>query len=435
MKINGLVKSATIIAAGNLISKVVGVAYRIPLTNILGSSGIGIYQMVFPLYCILLDLSGSGIPSGLSKIISENNQKNAQRILKSAIKLMAITGFIATVIMALLSYPISLLQGDVNAFKCYLLLCPSLFFVSLISCYRGYFQGRENMYPTAISNVVEQIVKAVLGLIISFLLSYNLLFAVNGSVFAITLSEFFAFLLLVYIYRKSCKNSATLYKNDKKLFIKDVKNIVKISLPISFISIVLPLSQIVDSIIIINALYNGTSLYGLFSGAVSTIINLPVSICYGIGVALIPQIAKGNNNFKKAIGLTVIISLSSAVIIYLFSPQIIGLLFRNFTVEEKIISANLLKVTCIAPVLLSLTQTFNGYFIGKGKQYIPLISLTFGVIVKIFMELLLVPNSEYNIFGAGVSLVSCYLVAVTFNLMYYIKGRSKKVKTVLQYGN
>ena len=123
------IKGAIIISLGGFISKILGAFYRVPLTNFLGGEGMGIYQMVYPLYCILLTVSASGIPTGIARLISSGS-KGAER---QAFRLYGTIGVIGTILMYLLSAPLASVQTEPAIRLCCVMLCPSVFFVSVLS--------------------------------------------------------------------------------------------------------------------------------------------------------------------------------------------------------------------------------------------------------------------------------------------------------------
>lgn len=272
-------KNAFIIAAGGFIAKILGALYRIPLTNLLGGTGMGLYQMVFPVYCILLDFAGAGLPCGLSKLISANVGEDAEtknvKTFKTAFLLMSAIGGVGSLAMFFAAKPLAIAQGNGEAYLAYTALSPAVFFVALISCYRGYFQGRQMMMPTALSQIIEQLVKLGAGLGAVKLLLPSAPRAAAGAAFAVTLSEVAAFIMLAVMYRKF-KTGSKLSKED---FSREAKGIFKICLPVTLVSVLLPLSQVADSFLIINILgrsgENATSLYGLFSGGVMSVIGVP----------------------------------------------------------------------------------------------------------------------------------------------------------------
>ena len=177
---------AIIISVGGFVSKLLGAVYRIPLTNILGGEGMGIYQMVYPLYCILLTVSASGIPTGISRLISSGRGAGAER---QAFRLYGAVGVIGMLIMFVLSAPLAALQTEPAIKLCCQLLCPSVFFVSLLSVVRGYFQGKGNMLPTATTEIMEQVIKVAFGVAFSYLFRGNLPLAVASTLLAVTISE------------------------------------------------------------------------------------------------------------------------------------------------------------------------------------------------------------------------------------------------------
>lgn len=423
-----LTKNAFYLGIGTFIAKLLGAIYRVPLTNIIGGYGLGLYQMVFPVYCLLLDFSGAGLPSALSKIISSKNDSNKGEVyLRTSIKLYSIIGLVLTLFMGVFSKQISVLQGDKNAFLSYLTLSPSILLVCLISSFRGYFQGQLNMKPTAVSQILEQIVKLILGLTLCKIFMPNVVLAVASATFSISISEVIALLFLYFIYKR--KNGNNL--NIRKKGFDGAKEIIKLSIPITLIGIVLPLSQVVDSFLIVNLLKkyttSATSLYGIYSGVVLTIINLPVSICYGISTSLIPAVSGAKSikdkekSIKQGLILTLILSFLAFLFCFFFSKNILKILFRSLTEEQLIVSNKLLKICSSGILFLSLLQSINGILIGKGKTYSILTGMIFGAIVKVILNIILLNNPKINIFGAGVSLIACYFCSVLINLIIVIK--------------
>lgn len=435
-KTKSVTSGAIKLGLGAFIAKVLGAIYRVPLTNMLGGEGLGLYQMVFPIYTLLLDFSGAGVPSAISKIIASNKDEegnNAQFYLKSSLILLFFLGVFASIIMATASRVISVAQGNSNASAAYITLAPAIFFVCIISCFRGYYQGLMNMTPTAVSQVIEQAVKLVLGLIFVRILLPNIPLAVAGATLAITISEIFATLYFIIIYKKDNGNLPLKFKIKDEEHKKRIKTIIKTTIPITLIGITIPLSQVIDSFLVVNILSSfrtdATSLYGLLCGAVCTVINLPVSVCYGIATVAIPTVSKAKDktqeqrSIKKVIALTLLISIPCVIICNLFSPFIVKLLFSGLNSNEKITTINLLKVCSINILFLSMLQTLNGILIGKGKLYKPLISMGIGVIVKVILNLLLLNVKRLNIFGGAIAVIACYFVACLINLIMIFSKR------------
>ena len=434
VKDKSVIKGASILGLGAFISKVLGAIYRIPLTNLLGGFGIGLYQMVFPVYALLLDFSGCAAPSGMSKIIASEKEKEqkGREILSVAIWFLSILGLVLSVLMAVFSKSLAKLQGNEDAYLAYIFLAPAVFFVALISCYRGYFQGLMNMTPTALSQILEQAVKLVLGIVAIKLLLPSIPKAVAGATFAITVSEVVA---LIYLRTKFAKNKhvfLSFNKTDKKQILN---LLIKTTLPITLTGLILPLSQVIDSFLTVNILSryssSATALFGLFSGVALTVVNLPVSVCHGIATVAIPAVSKEkdinkqNKSAVKTIFLTLAVSLPCAVGCFIFAPAIIKILFSSLSGVERQTAINLLRVTSPCIVLLSILQTMNGVLIGKGRLYAPTFSLGVGVVIKIILEVLLLQNAKINIYGSGIALNACYFSACLINLTMIFKFKVK----------
>lgn len=424
---------------GAIAAKALGAIYRIPLTNLLGGEGLGLYQTVFPVYTLLLDFSGAAIPSAISKIIAsykgEDPERNAYVYLKSSLKLLFFLGAVGTVLMAFASYPLASFQGNKSATAAYIGLAPAIFFVCVISCFRGYFQGLMNMSPTAISQVVEQTVKLAFGLAFVKSALPNLSLAVAGATFAITLSEVAATAYFLIIYNRRKRKFALEFAFDGRRLNSYVKTVVKTALPITLVGIMIPLSQVIDSFIIVNVLSeyrtDATSLYGILCGAVATVINLPVSACYGIATVSIPAVSRTENDAEKrkagakVLLLTFTVAASCAVLCFLFAPVAVNVLFGGLKDSEKRLTTELLRASSPTVLLLSFLQTTNGVLIGGGKLYSPLAGLSIGVAVKTISNVILLKIPELNIFGGVLSVIACYFVACLINLtMIFIERKS-----------
>lgn len=230
---------AAIISIGGFVSKILGAIYRIPLTDVLGGEGMGIYQMVYPLYCILLTVSASGIPTGISRLISSGKGYGAE---SQAFRLYGAIGVIGTLLMFLLAEPLAALQGEPAIAPCCRLLCPSVFFVSLLSVVRGYFQGRGNMLPTATTEILEQLIKVGAGVALSWYFRENLTLAVSSTLLAVTLSEALSTGIAAVWYFKK-RSRRPLYSEPAV----PVKSILRFTVPLTLTAIALPLSQLAES--------------------------------------------------------------------------------------------------------------------------------------------------------------------------------------------
>ena len=429
-------KGALWIAVGGFVAKLIGAVYRIPLTNLIGGKGLGLYQMVYPVYCLLLTVSATGIPSSIAKLTAEKIEKGEddRRVFSLSMRLFLFIGGCGAVVMVLLAPLLARAQGSEEALGGYYALAPSVLLVSAISVFRGWFQGRNKMYPTALSEITEQAVKVGFGLLFAYLFSENIPRAVVFLLLAVSLSEGAALLLMVYLFKREKIER----KVAKEGGMVGVKAILRLSIPVTFASILLPLSGLLDSVIVPRLLRAYTeeavALYGLFAGGAVTIVNLPVSICYGIAAASVPAVAKaaasGECSTRKRIFfslfVTVAVALPSALGLYAFAEPTARIIFRSLKGEELSTLVGLIQAFSVSALTLSIVQTLSACLTAQGKpQYAALAMLT-GVIVKTVLYTAWMKNPQTSIFGLANATNVCYLVVAVLNFLFNMRVSQKR---------
>lgn len=442
-------KGAATIAAGGFIAKVIGALYRIPLTNLIGGYGIGLYQLVYPVYCLLLTVSATGIPSSIAKLTAERIGKgeNEKPVFQTAMKLFLLIGGFGALLMAAIAPALAHAQGSESVQAGYYTLAPSVFLVSAISVFRGWFQGRNDMLPTALSEITEQLVKVAFGLLFAYLFRNNVEKAVVFLLLAVSLSELFALVLMMILYKRApmLKKEGETQKEGGRVAMKTV---LRLSIPVTFSSILLPLSALLDSVLAVRLMSayaeNAVTLYGLFSGGAVTVINLPVSVCYGIAAASIPAVAAASASVKTAqtaqagqesgvcakngvrrklffaLGVTVAVALPAAAGLYLFAEPVARLIFRSLVGEELAILVKLIKIFSVSAFTLSCTQTLSACLTAQGKPKYAALSMLIAVAVKTATYVFLLRDPAVSVFGLAHATNVCYLVAFLLDLVYNI---------------
>lgn len=420
---NKIISGAFFLSIGVFISKILGAFYRVLLTHTLGAKGLGVYQMVFPVYALLLDLSGAGLPNGLARVFSKQENKEREGIyLYSALKFFTFIGLIFTLVMVIISKPLSILQANAQGALSYITLAPAVFIVALSCVYRGYFQGKINTKPIMQTQIFSQLIKIVLGVGLCYAFRNNITLSVACATFAITLSETFS-----YIYLRAKAGKTLIVKQYDKTFIK---GLLKSLFPITILGLILPFSQVIDGILTVNILKNyldnATALYGILSGVVLTIIGLPVGVCHTLASVAVPALSSEQDNQKKykrasdLLLLTLLVSIPCAFLCYYFAPSVISLIFSNLSVSDKLIAVGLLKLTSFAIVFLSVLQTSNAILIGMNMVIAPILSTLFGCIVKVILSFYLLKDARLNIYGGGIALIACYFCACLVNLIVIV---------------
>ena len=426
-------------------SKLLGAFYRIPLVAFLGSEGMGIYQMVYPLYCILLTVSASGIPTGIARIISSGGAAGAER---KAFYLYGGIGLIGSLVMFALSSPLAAAQGEAGVAACCRLLSPSVFFVAIISVVRGYFQGKGNMYPTAFTEVAEQAIKVGAGVALASIFRGNIERATAAAVAAVTISEIITCLFAAAIYLSERSGVKPLYKSEQI----SSKAIFAYTVPLTLTAIAMPVSQLLESIVVVNLLRgsadNATALYGIFSGCAVTIINLPVSVTYGLAAASVPAVSPlaESGNIKaakkqtaKALLYTVAISLPFAALLCAFAPLAARLIFPSLSQSESELLIRLVRIMSVNAITSSLVQTSSACITSLGRPLHGTITQWVTSAMRVALSAALVAFTNLSITGVAVSANCCYFVAVVLNFCYIICIKNKKghtdVNNVNRFGN
>ncbi len=430
-------KGAAWIAVGGFVAKLVGALYRIPLTNIVGGKGLGLYQMVYPVYCLLLTVSATGIPSSIAKLTAERLGKGQsdKPLFQRAMKLFLLIGGIGTLLMAIVAPFLSAAQGSREVLGGYYALAPSVLLVSAISVFRGWFQGRNQMFPTALSEIVEQLTKVGFGLAFAYLFRDNILLAVTFLLLAVSLSELVATLLLFCLYKRR-KNRETEGKEGGRV---GAKAILRLSIPVTFSAILIPFSGLLDSVIAPRFLRayatDAITLFGLFSGGAITVINLPVSVCYGIAAASVPSVARAATAGKKretrkriffALWVTLAVSIPAAIGLYLFAQPAAKIIFRSLSAEELSTLSGLIKTLAVSAVTLSCAQTLSACLTAQGKPLYAAISMLIGITVKTVGYLFWLKDPKISVYGLAYATNLCYLVAFLLNFVYNLRVSKKK---------
>ncbi len=434
---------ALVLSIGGLLAKILGALYRIPLTNIVGSYGMGLYQLVFPPYILFLTVAQCGVPVAVSKLIAENNQlgnaQQSKKIFRFAFLLLAGLGVLCAILMASFSKLIANAQGNGDTAKAFLIVAPALVFVPVTNVLKAYFQGNMNMVPSGVTTVVEQVVKLAVGLSCALHFMPDVQKAVMGAVFAITVSEFCSLVIMagVYLTKGGKQRMTPLQKNDTKVI---SKQILHLAVPVALGGFAMQMSQVVDSVMVVNLLTvpHATELYGLWTGPVNSMLGLPIALSSGVAVAVLPSITRtfcSNDkasltaSFNSAIKLTLVIALPCALGMIVLSRPILQLLYGGLPSEEIAIASVLLSLSGMSIVFLAVLQTAISVCQAVGKPYASVVIVSLAIVVKALLNLVLLPNADINIYASAISETMCYLFATVCVIIYL----RKKVGLKLQW--
>ncbi len=418
--------------------KLLGMVYTLYLTNRegFGDEGNGIVSASYQIYAMLLTISSIGVPSAISKIVSERiavgDHKGAHRIFKIAFATFAVVGLIGSLMLFLGADLIANQWLQIPEAEMTLVaLSPAIFFVAVSAVIRGYFNARQSIKATARSQTVEQIFKTAMTIIfveiIAIISGASTEWMAAGATLATTVATLAGVAYLYMYYQTRKKELASEIKNTVNYKYQRVRSVIKkiilVSTPIALTAIMSSLNKNIDSFTVVRNLKQFMSeseaiaQYGILGGKVDMLTSLPLSINVAFATALVPAIALAKaRKDKKSITEKTSFSLMTSMLIglpctvgmFLFAGPILQLLFPNASD-----GAMILQISSIAIIFTILDQTINGALQGYGRLLVPAVSLGAGVIVKLILNIVLIPIPEIGINGAAIGSVACHVVAFT----------------------
>ncbi|MFW6238194.1 MAG: putative polysaccharide biosynthesis protein [Halanaerobiales bacterium] len=433
-KNSSFIKGAVTLGTAGLISKVLGFAAKIILPRLIGDVGVGIYEKAYPFYSILLVFSTAGLPIALAKLISDRtargHYKYAYRIFRVCLWMSIITGLVLSVVMIGLSRPLIVLFGwKMETLYSILAIAPAVFFVSIMATYRGFFQGLQNMVPTAISQVTEQFVRILTIIILVYILiPYGVKYGAAGATFGAVTGSIAGLLVLLVIYRKK-KEEIWQFKDSSPAgefsSFKTAKKILFLAGPITFGALITPLMRFIDSAIVPARLAaanfsSPTGLFGQF-GMAMTLVRFPTILTLSLATALVPAIsgafARENgeqikHRSESSLRLTILLALPAAGGLFIMARPLTAVIFGS---PE---SAVPLRFVALGVLFISLKQISGAILQGMGKPLIPARNLLIGAIFNAVINYTLTAMPRFGIRGAALGTVTGFAVGAFLNLLY-----------------
>ena len=453
-KAPSFMKNVLILMASQIMIKVLGLIYRFVITNVegFGDTGLGYYSAGYQIYSILLALSSIGIPSVVSKFVSERlaigDNKGAQRVFKISMAFFAGLGLIFSIGLFCTSELIATVIFNVPDIKYVMqVLSPAIFFVAISSVLRGYFAGQNDMKPTSYSQTIEQFFNCVLSITFVYALigKEPYIMAAGGNL-STTLSIIIAFIyIIIYYKRKKIKIDKEQISPEKdKKSTQLLKMILAMSIPVTISSIISVVNPLIDTSTVSRCIQSAfasmypikeeleafaMSMTGILS-KIDTIVNLPIAINVAFSTALTPMIAgaiatKDHESASKKMSFSLFASL---IIIVPCACGIIALAqpIFNLIYPSAPAGADVLKVFAIPMIFIALNQTINGGLYGLGKTHIPAIALALGALSKFILNIILISNPNIGIYGAGISSIVCQVIA--FVITFTVLSKNIKIK-------
>lgn len=464
LKKQTFLQGALILVIANLITKVIGAIFKIPLANVLSEDGMGMYTSAYQSYVFGFIIATAGLPIAVSKMISENiavgNTKNTKRIFKVEMILISALGTLSAAVLLLFADNIaSFMEASDGTAACIRIIAPALIFVAVMAGLRGYFQGMQNMIPTAVSEVIEAAGKPAIGLLLAYLfISNGVKAAAGGAIFGVTAGTVAGAMLLVimYMFGKKRLTVADLPKGNVTSYGKILKTLVWIAIPITVGACVSSITTFADTLLIRKILMNikfdsdsalnlfntfsgyvnkgefdtllssgmlskagANWLYGSYSGYAMTVYNLPLAMITAIATCVVPALSgafaannknEANTIIASSVRITLLFSLPCVVGLSALARPILNALYGTDA------SAAMLQVLAFAIVWVTLVSVTSSVLQAAGKVWLPVIHMVIGAAVKILSSYIFIGLPSLNIIGASVSTVLCYFTIAALNI-------------------
>ncbi len=432
------VKGAAILALTGLAARGIGAIFRIVLAAILGDEGIGLFMYAYPIYSTLLVVSTAGIPVALSKIMAEkialHDYREALRVFKVAFLILTLSGLTITILLVMGA---ELFAGwivrDAQAVYPLLAISPAIFFVTIMAALRGFFQGQQNMTPTAASQMLEQLIRVAFSIaLVLLLMPVGLEYAAAGASSGAAAGGLAGFILLAIWYRGRRRYLYNLALEQEAHHPATAGSIIRrlfsLAIPVTVGGLVIPLVSLIDLAVVPRQLQaagfdleTGRALYGQLTGMAGPVVYFPNVVALALSISLVPAISEaytlGNDLLIRhrsatAVKLTVLFSVPAAIGLFLLAEPVTILLFNNAEAGYSLAYMS----WSVIPLCLYVSTT--GILQGLGKPILPALNMFYGGVVKTILTWFLTAVPTLNVGGAALATVIGLAVAAALNLRH-----------------
>jgi O-antigen/teichoic acid export membrane protein len=451
-----LLKGAFILTLGSVLSKVLGLLYVIPFDALLGEDGAGLYSFSYIPYTIFISLATAGMPLAVSKTVSKYNAIEeyavSQKLFKSSLKLMAVTGIFAFLLMYAVA-PVLAELGINGKMKfsaeevttVIRAVSFALIFVPFMSIIRGFFQGHQDMKPTAVSQVVEQLVRIIFLLggafVVLKVMEGDLVTAVSVATFAATIGAIAGLLFLLVYWKKQKPYLNQLLAADKGTMdislIEIYKEIFLSSIPFIMVGIAMPLFQFVDNLTFSKAMASigldkiATTAFGILNFNTQKLVVIPMTLATAFSMALLPSVTNAFVS-EKMDAFRRQLDQAFQILLFITIPAVIGMsiladpIYTAFYGHNEL-GANILATYAPTSILFALFSVSAAVLQGISQQKFTVLSLLVGLLIKLSLNIPFIKLFETA--GAVYATTLGYLAACLLNLLFirYFTGYSYKL--------
>ena len=449
-KKQNFLQGAALLAIATAIVKIIGAFYKLPLNMAIGAEGYSYFTTAYDIYSVMLLVSTAGLPVAVSRMVSQASTLGAytrlRKIFRTALIMFAVLGGLTSVLMIFGAKPLANLMNQPDAWISIACLGPCGILICLMSAYRGYFNGQGNMAPTSITQVIEAVIKLVVGLALAFVIiraTRNVALAAGGAIIGVTMGSALALIYMLGKFRRSYK-SLPVTPEAPGSTRGTLKELLAIAIPITIGSAGLQLLTVIESGLYMDRLvylietnqYMGhmvvdgvtaqkaaATLKGLFNMA-QTIFNMPCAFIIPITVSVLPAVTsfltmgdhKGvRETEESAARITGLLSLPCAVGLTVLARPIMSLL-GGYTGEQLALSAQFMTILGVTVFLYAIIQYTNALLQSHGYVNVPVVNMLSSGVVRLVLVYVMVGNPNLGLLGAPIGAFIGYLLIAVLNL-------------------
>ena len=429
-----LIVQGSILAGASIISRIIGLVYRIPLTAIIGKTGNDYYGTAYEIYNILLIISSYSIPLAVSKLVAaraaKSEPKNVMRVLKGSLLFASITGSAAMLIILFFNEELCGFLKTPFAAPALTVLGPVILIVAILGVFRGFFQGLSTMVPTAISQIIEQITNAVISIVCAYALfsygqkagkilvnaentaaSYGAAGGTMGTAAGAMAALLFIFFLFLGFYAKFKKKVKKSTIEKQESYASLIKILVLTIVPVLLSTTIYNISSIVDQTLFKNiAVTQGydakqiSEWWGVYAGQFRVLINVPISIASAMASSAVVSLTKAfmlgkrasvKRQITSATRFTMLIAFPCTAGLMALSGPLMMLLFSD--TDQS--SSMMMLTGAISVVFFSLSTLSNGLLQGVDRLRIPVINAAISLGLQALLLILLMRVFNLNIYA------------------------------------
>lgn len=459
-----VVGQAAVLMAAGILVRIIGVLYRSPLTHIIGNEGNGYYGLAYNIYTMILLIASYSIPMAVSKVVAGKmalkQYRDAHKVFRCALIYVLVVGGLAS-LFVYVGAPFLVPESQTNAILVLRVLAPAVFFSGFLGVFRGYFQAHGTMMPTSVSQILEQLMNALISVGAALLFIYLFtggneekkpVYGAAGSAVGTVAGVLTGLLFMLLVYKANKKYFAKRCKKDVSGVDSSYGEIFKVIFlmvtPVILSTFVYNISATIDQTLFCDIMdFKGmdsrlaSELYGVFSTNYWVLINVPVALASSMSTAMIPSVSAQytlgnyegcNASVKEAIHFTMMISIPAAIGMAVMARPIMELLFPQPSTID--LAVHLLQFGCISVVFYCLSTVSNGILQGIGKVNVPLRNAAVALVLHIAILTPLLYFTDLRLYAMVLATIAYSFLMCVFNsigVRKYLGYRQEVRKTFL----